>query len=155
MSNEQYVHIGAYLEVDLKPEKIVHYTYECKKHPETRYMDEQVKFCSICGKKLRKVRHITEEYKNYWEISEKDETFWQPDMMGAVPKGKMYLISNKTGDGTCMSISQSSEGIFELHDHNVYISKMYQLYNKKISALVKNEFVNKLTYKCGVIVYWS
>ena len=154
MGSHQTVHIGAYIEVDLIPQMIEYSTYECRKHPETRFLDDKKRFCSECGRKLRKIEHVTEEFHHYLDMTD-DESLQQLNMIGVIPEGKMFLISNLRGSSTCLSIDSDDEGIYELYDHNVYISKMYELHSKILSAIVNHKFVSRLTYKCGVIVYWN
>lgn len=153
MSNEQYVHFGAYLEVEMKADSKDYYTYECRNHKDIRYSDSTVKFCSKCGKRLKKVKHTEDEYKSYWEISDEDETLTEIDV--GLSNEKMILISNMTGDSTHISLDNSDFGVYDVQDHNFYITNMYRKYGERIKKLANNEFVNAVTYKCGILVYWS
>ena len=152
MGNEQDIYIGAYLELDLIPEEVKYYTFECRTHPDVKYDNDKVKYCSRCGRKLKKVRHISEKYPDYDELS-KDDTF-MPIYINNFPNQKMILVSNMNSDNTHFNIRSNTEGIIDIQDHNYYISNMYKKYHSQIQALADHDRVSSLVYKFGIVVHW-
>lgn len=152
MSVSQCVYFGAYLEVQLKSEKETHYTYECRYHPEQKYT-EYVKFCSVCGKKMRRVRHIVDKYSSYEDIMGDSSNLRSIENIS--PDYKLIVVSDRNGDGTNISIDTGDEGVYDVLDHNDYITKFYKNYVTEVSKLNSNDHVVSVVYKCGMIVYWN
>ena len=156
MGMSKEVHIGAYLELTVKPITVTETLYQCPIHTHyTHKYDPNRKYCSLCGKEYIAITKEKMEGPSYYDLIEdedkyEDELFW--------------VNGEDEDDSTILLIGNNSrvDDYIDLEYGDVEITAQMigscqTNFMKKYKEIIEflESKVEKSQVKFGVIIYYN